>query len=44
MVRAWVRHNIEEVGHLEQLLPGLPGARGLREPSGLRDTERLHHR
>ena len=44
MVRAWVRHNIEEVGHLEQLLPGLPGARGLREPSGPRGTERLHNR
>jgi hypothetical protein len=23
MVRAWVRHNIEEVGQLEHLLPGL---------------------
>jgi hypothetical protein len=25
MVRAWVRHNIEEVGQLEHLLPGLAG-------------------
>jgi hypothetical protein len=25
MVHAWVRHNIEEVGQLEHLLPGLAG-------------------
>lgn len=42
MVRAWVRHNIEEVGQLEYLLPGLStrspaGARGRRvaaDPAG----------
>jgi len=28
MVQAWVVHNIEEVGHLEQLLPGLAPAPG----------------
>ena len=26
MARAWVRHNIEEVGQLEFLLPGLAAA------------------
>lgn len=42
MVRAWVRHNIEEVGQLEFLLPGLntrsPGAdrghRAVADPAG----------
>jgi len=42
MVRAWVRHNIEEVGQLEFLLPGLstrspaagPARRPVADPAG----------
>jgi len=31
MVRAWILHNIEEVGHLEHLLPNLPDAREVHD-------------
>jgi hypothetical protein len=33
MVEAWVVHNIEEVGYLEQLLPDLCGAQGIAVPA-----------
>lgn len=32
MTRAWLRHNIEEVGYLEEILPGLWAAAGEHAP------------
>ena len=33
MVQAWIVHNVEEVGHLEHLLPGLCRAHGVPVPA-----------
>jgi hypothetical protein len=44
MLRAWVRHNIEEVGQLEYLLPQLKSSGEAEPPQGAQRRDAAPHR